>query len=72
MSGRQNLLAEIEAKRRNVARIDGVEVLSVELSLANEDTGYDPYDKPGSAKPLDVDGTATIRLKALNKRPRRK
>ena len=68
MSGRESLLAEIEAKRRTMARNDDVEILSVELSLANEDSGYDPYDKPGSAKPLDVDSVGTIRLKALRKK----
>jgi len=68
MSGRERLLAEIEAKRRNMARKDDVDVLSVELSLVDDEDGYDPYDKPGSAKPLNVDTAGTVRLKALRKR----
>jgi hypothetical protein len=68
MSGRQHLLAEIEAKRRNAAKTNEIEVLAAELTLAHEDSGYDPYDRPGSAKPLEVDGGATTRLKALKKR----
>ena len=70
MSGREVLLAEIEAQRRAQARKDRtqqVEILAADLSLAPEDTSYDPYDKPGPAKPLDVDSDATIRRKALRK-----
>lgn len=72
MSGRQHLLAEIEARRRDAAKTNEVEVLATELTLAHEETGYDPYDCPGSAKPLDVDGGATVGLKALRKRRFRK
>jgi len=71
MSGRQGLLAEIEAKRRNLAGNDDIDIVAAELSLANEDDGYNPYDKPGHAKPLDVEGGSTVRLKALKKRRRR-
>ena len=58
MTGRQRLLAEIEAKRleadnRNQA-CRPVELLGTDLTLAAEETGYDPYDNPGHAKPLDV------------------
>jgi hypothetical protein len=68
MSGRETLLAEIEARRRAQAKknkTDQVEILAADLSLAPEDTSYNPYDKPGAAKPLDLDGDATIRRKAL-------
>ena len=70
MSGRQSLLAEIEAKRRSAADKDDIEVLAAEFSFALEDTGYDPYDRPGPANPLDVDGDVTIRLKALKRKRR--
>lgn len=73
MSGRQSLLAEIEASRRAQAvmeQTDQVEILAADLTLAPEDTSYDPYDKPGAAKPLNTDGDATIRLKALRQRKR--
>ena len=75
MSGRQSLLAEIEARRRAQAKkeqTDQVEVLAAELTLAPEDTSYNPYDKPGAAKPLDIDSAATIRRKALSKNRRRR
>jgi hypothetical protein len=49
---------------------DQVEILAADLTLAPEDTSYDPYDKPGAAKPLNTDGDATIRLKALRQRKR--
>ena len=68
MSGRQSLLAEIEAKRRAAAEKDEVEVLAADLSIAPEETSYDPYDKPGHAKPLDIDPDVTFRRKALKKK----
>ena len=74
MSGRQTLLAEIEARRRAQAQKDKteqVEILAADLTLAPEDTSYNPYDKPGAAKPLDVDSDVTIRRKALRNRKRR-
>ena len=67
MSGRQSLLAEIEAKRRAAAKKDEVEVLAADLSIAPDDVSYDPYDKPGHAKPLDIDPDVTFRRKALKK-----
>ena len=75
MSGRQSLLAEIEARRRAQAARDQtseVEILAAELTLAPEDNSYNPYDKPGSAKPLDVDSDVTIRRKSLRKDRRRR
>lgn len=71
MSGRQSLLAEIEAKRRSAAVEDDIEVLAAEFTLAHEESGYDPYDRPGPAKPLDVDGEVTIKFKALKRKRRR-
>ena len=68
MSGRQSLLAEIEAKRRAAAKKDDVEILAADLSIAPEETSYDPYDKPGHAKPLDIDPDVTFRRKALKKK----
>lgn len=68
MSGRQILLAELEARRRAQAskgQTDEVEVLAAELTLAPDDNSYDPYDKPGPAKPLDVERDVTVRRKAL-------
>ena len=70
MSGRQSLLAEIEAKRRAAAKKEDVEILAAELSIAPEETSYDPYDKPGHAKPLDIDPDVTFRRKALKKKHR--
>jgi hypothetical protein len=67
---RQSLLAEIEAKRRGAATRHEIEVLDAELTLASEDTGYNPYDRPGPAKPLDVEIGVTVRLKALKRRRR--
>ena len=71
MSGRQSLLAEIEAKRRGAATRHEIEVLDAELTLASEDPGYNPYDRPGPAKPLDVESDVTVRLKALKRKRRR-
>ena len=75
MSGRQTLLAEIESRRRAQAKkeqTDQVEILAAELTLAPEDTSYNPYDKPGAAKPLDIDSGVTIRHKVLRKSGRRR
>jgi hypothetical protein len=60
MTGRETLLAEIEAKRRKQAA-DPIEVLQTNLSCSAEDTGYNPYDNPGPAKPLRVDSDASSR-----------
>ena len=68
MSGRQSLLAEIEAKRRAAAKKDDVEILAADLSLAPEEKSYDPYDKPGHAKPLDIDPDVAFRRKVLKKK----
>ena len=70
MSGRQSHLAEIEAKRRAAAKKDDVEVLAADLSIAPEEESYDPYDKPGHAKPLNVEPDVTFRRKALKKNKR--
>jgi hypothetical protein len=58
MTGRQTLLAEIEAKRRENAA-EPVEVLQADLVYSAEETGYDPYDNPGPAKPLSVEREAS-------------
>ena len=74
MSGRQTLLAEIEARRRAQAQKDStgtVEILAGDLALEPDDTSYDPYDKPGAAKPLDIDRGAKPRRKAFLKKRRR-
>ena len=64
MNGRESLLADIEARQHKIAE-DHVEVLKADLKYASENTGYDPYDNPGPAKPLDTDGDTTARRKAL-------
>lgn len=69
MSGRQTLLAEIAARQRS-AVTDEIEVLAVDLTIASDDAGYNPYDNPGSAKPLTLDRTPAIERKAL--RPKRR
>ena len=71
MSGRQSHLAEIEAKRRAAAKEDEIEVLAADLSIAPDESSYDPYDKPGHAKPLDIEPDVTFRRKALKNRKRR-
>jgi hypothetical protein len=74
MSGRESLLAEIEARRRAQAKQDSsdkIEILAADLSLAPEDTSYNPYDKPGAAKPLSTDSGAMLRRRALRKKKRR-
>ncbi len=71
MSGRQSLLAEIEARRRAQAQkdmADKVEVLAADLTLEPEDTSYDPYDKPGAAKPLNVDRERSTRRRRRARR----
>ncbi|MDJ0814437.1 MAG: hypothetical protein QNJ23_11985 [Woeseiaceae bacterium] len=75
MSGRQSLLAEIEARRRAQATkdmTDQFDVLAADLTLVPDDNSYDPYDKPGPAKPLDVDRGATVRRKVLQRKKRRR
>jgi len=69
MSGRQTSLAEIEARQRSAAKSE-IEVLAVDLTIASDEEGYDPYDKPGHAKPLSIDRAATIRRKALKSKRR--
>lgn len=71
MSGRQSHLAEIEAKRRAAAKKrDDIDILAAELSIAPDESSYNPYDKPGHAKPLDFDRDLVDRRKALKKRRR--
>ena len=75
MSGRQSLLAEIEARRRAQAKkdmTDQIEVLAADLTLAPDDNSYDPYDKPGPAKPLDVDRGLKTRRKVSRRDKRRR
>ena len=59
MTSRERLLAEIEAKRLEAEkrRRAGmpVDILGADLRIAADDAGYDPYDNPGHAKPLDVE-----------------
>jgi len=69
MSGRQTLLAEIEARQRRAAK-GQTEVFTADLAIASDNEGYNPYDKPGHAKPLTVDRAATIRRKAIKKKRR--
>ncbi|MDH3612994.1 MAG: hypothetical protein OES10_06890 [Gammaproteobacteria bacterium] len=69
MTGRESLLAEIEAKRREKAA-ERIEVLTADLTFAADNTGYNPYDNPGPPKPLDVDGTLRRRALKSRKRPR--
>ena len=71
MTGRERLLAEIEAKRLEEEKRKRagkpVEILSAELRIAADDAGYDPYDNPSHAKPLDVERLG----KTSSKRKRR-
>jgi len=59
MTGREHLLAEIEAKRLEAEKRKRagkpLEIVSADLRIAAEEAGYDPYDNPGHAKPLDVE-----------------
>ena len=57
MSGRETLLAELEAQRREQAE-SPPEVLEADLWPGADVGGYDPYDNPGHAKPLDTDRLA--------------
>jgi hypothetical protein len=66
MTLREILLAELEAKRRAEAE-DPVEVLDADLLPGADDGGYDPYDNPSHAKPLDVERPAK-RTRRLNPR----
>jgi hypothetical protein len=54
MTLREILLAELEAKRRAEAE-DSIEVVDADLRPGADDVGYDPYDNPSHAKPLDVE-----------------
>lgn len=69
MSGREALLAEIEARRRAQAAkkktgVERIEILAADLSLEPDDTSYNPYDKPSLAKPLDTDRASRYRRRA--------
>lgn len=71
MSGRQRLLAEIEAQRL-ASNPDHIADLPADgLSLEPDDNSYNPYDKPLLAKPLREDLGATARRRLLEKRKRR-
>ncbi len=67
MTGRESLLAGIEARRRKQAE-ESVELLKTDLSFTAEDAGYDPYDNPGTAKPLDIDGRRPKKRRPLKRR----
>ena len=54
MSGRESLLAELEAQRREQAEINAQDRDS-DFVPDLDGFGYDPYDNPGHAKPLDVE-----------------
>ena len=54
MSARATLLAELEARRREQVE-EAVEILDADLRPGVDDTGHNPYDNPGHAKPLNVD-----------------
>ena len=69
MTGRESLLAEIEARRHKAAR-EPIKVLRADIDIVPGDSGYNPYDNPGPAKPLDVDGETTIRRSALKAKKR--
>lgn len=67
MSGRERLLAEIEARRRQQAR-KPVDILQADLSCAPDDAGYNPYDNPGRAKPFQIDRNPTSGRRAAKRR----
>ncbi len=69
MTGRERLLAEIEAKRLKQAESQ-VDILSADLRIGADDSGYDPYDNPGSAKPLDT-GSRKPAIKRRSRKWRR-
>ena len=54
MTLREILLAELEAKRRAEAE-EPIEVVDADPWPGDDDGGYDPYDNPGRAKPLEVE-----------------
>jgi hypothetical protein len=63
MTLREILLAELEAKRRAKAE-EPVEIVDADLRPGVDDAGYDPYDNPGHAKPLELE-----RPKKRHRRP---
>jgi hypothetical protein len=70
MTGREGLLAEIEARRYQEEE-DRVEVLNAELTVRPEEAGYNPYDNPGLAKTvMEVGRIAALQSgrKTLKKR----
>ena len=67
MTGRETLLAEIEAERRKNAA-EPVEVLQVDLIYSAEEAGYNPYDNPGPAKPLSVERDVSTSRNGAKKR----
>ncbi len=71
MSDRERLLAELEARRQAAPAEQKLEILAADLSLAVEDTSYNPYDNPGHAKPLRLDGVMNARRAAVKRRKRR-
>jgi len=57
MTGRESLLAELEARRHQKTE-GSAKVLSAELTPMPEEAGYNPYDNPGLAKPVIEVGRA--------------
>jgi len=49
MTGRESLLAEIEARQHQKTE-DHVKILKADLTPTPEEAGYNPYDNPGPAK----------------------
>lgn len=65
MTGRESLLAEIEA-RRHQKNDDRIQVLKADLRAKPDEAGYNPYDNPGPAKTVTEVGLTASR------QPRRK
>lgn len=65
MSGRQRLLAEIEAQRRASEHEHIGDLPADGLSLEPDDNSYNPYDKPVLAKPMREERGASLRRRLL-------
>jgi hypothetical protein len=59
MTGRESLLADIEA-RRHQKNDDRIRVLKADLRAKPDEAGYDPYDNPGPAKAVTEVGQAAL------------
>jgi len=61
MTGRESLLADIEA-RRHQKNDDPIKVLKADLTATPDEAGYDPYDNPGPAKTVaEIGGLAPMK-----------